>query len=71
LAYVYDSTLGHQDEYFQPITPDGRQVENYSCFANPTRDLLLHEGDVVVFQGVKIEMLKHGSYDQVRLSRIP
>jgi hypothetical protein len=71
LAYVYDSTLGHQDEYFKPISPEGRQVENYSCFANPTTDLLLHEGDTVTFQGVKIEMLKHGDYDQIRLTRTP
>jgi hypothetical protein len=71
LAYVYDSTLGHQDEYFKPISPEGRQVENYSCFANPTTDLLLHEGDTVTFQGVTIEMLKHGNYDQVRLTRTP
>jgi hypothetical protein len=71
LAYIYDSTLGHQDEYFQPIAPDGRQAENYSCIANPTRDLLLHEGDVVTFQGIRIEMLKHGDYDQIRLTRNP
>ena len=71
LAYIYDSTLGHQDEYFQPIAPNGRQTENYSCFANPTIDLLLHEGDVVTFQGITIEMLKHGDYDQIRLTRKP
>ena len=71
LAYLYDSTLGHQDEYFQPIYPEGRQIENYSCFANPTRDLLLHEGDQVAFQGITIEMLKHGDYDQIRLTRNP
>lgn len=71
LAYVYDSTLGHQDEYFQAIAPGGRQVENYSCYANPTVDFLLHEGDTVTFQGVTIEMLKHGDYDQVRVTRNP
>jgi hypothetical protein len=63
--------LGHQDEYFQPISPNGRQAENYSCIANPTRDLLLHEGDTITFQGITIEMLKHGDYDQIRLTRTP
>ena len=71
LAYIYDSTLGHQDEYFQPIAPGGREVESYSCYANRTVDFLLHEGDTVTFQGITIEMLKHGDYDQIRLTRTP
>lgn len=71
LAYIYDSSLGHQDEYLQPISPAGRAVESYSCFASPTVDLLLHEGDKVSYEGITIEMLAHGDYDQLRLSRKP
>jgi hypothetical protein len=32
---------------------------------------LLHEGDKVTYEGITIEMLAHGNYDQVRLSRNP
>jgi len=71
LAYIYDSTLGHQDEYFQPIAPGGREVESYSCYSNRTVDFLLHEGDSITYQGITIEMLKHGDYDQIRLTRTP
>lgn len=71
LAYIYDSTLGHQDEYFQPIAPTDRAIETYSCFASPTKDLLLHEGDKVTYEGITIEMLGHGDFDQVRISRKP
>lgn len=71
LAYVYDSTFGHQQEYFQPISPIGRAVENYSCYASPTVDFLLHEGDRVTYEGVTIEMLAHGDYDQVRVTKNP
>ena len=71
LVYIYDSALGHQDEYLQPIAPAGRAVETYSCFASPTVDLLLHVGDKVSYEGITIEMLAHGDYDQVRLTRKP
>jgi hypothetical protein len=71
LAYIYDSTLGHQEQYFQPIAPTDRAIETYSCFASPTKDLLLHEGDKVTYEGIAIEMLAHGDFDQVRISRNP
>lgn len=71
LAYVFDSTLGHMEEYFTAIAPDGRQNENYDCYASPSRDLLLHEGDKVTYQGITIELIGHGDFDQIRLTRTP
>ena len=71
LAYIYDSTLGHLSEYFVPIAPSGREIENYSCYAIRTSDLLLHEGDKVSYEGITIEMLAHGDYDRIRVSKNP
>jgi hypothetical protein len=69
LAYVYDASLGHMSEYFTAISPSGRANESYSCFASQSRDLLLHEGDKIIYQGISIELLGHGDFDQIRLTR--
>ncbi len=69
LVYVYDSTLGHMTEHFIAIAPPGRLNESASCFASQSRDLLLHEGDKVTYEGITIEMLAHGDFDRVRISR--
>jgi hypothetical protein len=71
LAYIYDSTLSHQDEYFKAISPSGRSIENYSCYASRTQDFLLHQGDEVTYEGIKIEMVAHGDYDRLKISRNP
>jgi len=71
LAYIFDSTLGHQDEYFKAISPSGRSLESYSCYASRTLDFLLHEGDKVTYEGITIEMVAHGDYDQVKITRKP
>lgn len=69
LAYVYDSTLGHMSEHFIAIAPPGRPNESASCFASQSRDLLLHEGDTVTYEEITIEILAHGDFDRVRISR--
>lgn len=69
LAYIYDGQFGHQDDYFQAVAPPGRAVEQYSCFASPTMDFLLHEGDKVTYEEITVEMLAHGDFDRLRLTR--
>lgn len=69
LAYIYDGQFGHQDDYFQAVAPPGRAVEQYSCFASPTMDFLLHEGEKVTYEEITIEMLAHGDFDRLRLTR--
>jgi hypothetical protein len=71
LAYIYDSTLSHQEEYFTAISPSGRSIENYSCYASRTQDFLIHQGDEVTYEGIKIEMVAHGDYDRLKISRNP
>ncbi|MBU3716619.1 MAG: hypothetical protein FGM63_06290 [Candidatus Nanopelagicaceae bacterium] len=69
LAYVYDAGLGHMGEYFKAVSPSGRADESYSCYASQSRDLLLHEGDRITYQGITVELLAHGNFDQIRLTR--
>jgi len=69
LAYLYDSKYGHLDEYFVPISPAGRPSESHSCYASQSADLLLHEGDKVTYEGLTIEVLGHGDYDRVKITR--
>ena len=69
LAYIFDSTLGQQDEYFKAIAPSGRSIENYSCYASRTIDFLLHQGDKVTYDGITIEMVAHGDYDKVKITK--
>ncbi len=70
-AYIYDSALGHEDEYFKAISPSGRPTETYSCYATPGTDVLLHEGDKVTYEGITIEVTAHGDFDQVSITRNP
>ena len=68
-VYLYDAKLGSTEEFFTAITPSGRSLERYSCAAVPSIDPLLHEGDSVTYGGVTIQLLLHGEYDRIRISR--
>ena len=74
LAYVYDAKLGHGEPFLIPVEPAGRAFEKDSCGSQnnrsePTRDLLLHEGDKITVEGVTIEVLLHGNYDKIRITK--
>jgi hypothetical protein len=69
LVYLYDGKFGNTEEFFSAISPTDRKVERYDCATPPSIDPLLHEGDSITFEGIKIELLLHGSYDRIRISR--
>jgi len=74
LAYIYDSKLGHGESFLIPIAPSERPLEKDSCGSlntstPPTRDLLLHEGDIVSIDGITVEVLLHGNYDKIRITK--
>jgi M6 family metalloprotease-like protein len=71
LVYIYDGKLGHQEEFFTPIFPSGRPVLRSTCLTPPSEDLLLHAGEKVTVEGITIEVLMHGNYDKVVISRKP
>ncbi len=70
LAYIYDATLGHGQEFLIPITPPGRSVQGSSCNTPGHVDALLHSGESFEIEGVRIEVLSQGTYDRIRISTI-
>ena len=75
LVYIYDATLGHGENFLIQASPPGRASEQDSCgslngrSSGPTKDELLHEGDKVSVEGITIEVLAHGNYDKIRISK--
>jgi M6 family metalloprotease-like protein len=70
LAYIYDATLGHGENFLIPMSIPGRQLEQtIGCITVPTSDRLLHESEKITVEGVNIEVLIHGDYDKIRISR--
>ena len=76
LVYTLDTTLGHNEDFLIPIYPSGRNLEKPTCggvAANYTpqmRDMLLHEGQSITVDGVKVEVLLHGNSDKIRITKI-
>ena len=76
LVYVYDAKLGHGEPFLIPVEPAGRALERDSCGSQnsttpATRDLLLHEGDKITVEGITVEVLLHGNYDKILVSKNP
>lgn len=74
LVYVYDATLGHGENFLTPVYPEGRELEDDSCGvlnnrSGLTRDELLHEGDKVTIEGITIELIAHGNYDKIVVTK--
>jgi hypothetical protein len=68
---VYDAKLSHGEEFLIPIYPSGRSTLRGSCSNLPYLDFLLHEGEKVTVEGITVEVVAHGNYDKVVISRKP
>jgi len=76
LVYIYDATLGHGENFLIPVAPEGRALEDDSCGelnnrSGLTKDELLHEGEKVTVEGITIELIAHGNYDKILVSKKP
>ncbi len=70
LAYLYDATKSHGENYFIPITPPNRPNEGSSnCPVVPYPDPHLYSGQSISVDGVKIEVLESKEYDKIRVSK--
>lgn len=70
LVYVYDATIGHGEDFLIAASPSGRQAQNFNdCAVEPNPDFLLREGDTVVVEGLTVEVLEHGQFDRILVSR--
>lgn len=71
LAYVYDSKLGHNENFLTPLSPSSRILESSSCNTAPTSDLFIHQGEKITYEGVSVEVLVQSNFDRIRISLIP
>jgi hypothetical protein len=70
LAYLYDATLGHGEDFLIPVGPTGRSaVGSSDCIVNQYPDPLLYEGEKFSVEGVTIEVLKSQNFDKIRISK--
>lgn len=69
LVYLYDSTLGHGENFLKPLGGLGRQEQFNACGAPPGKDFLLRTGNRIVFEGISVEVLKHSSQDNLLISK--
>jgi M6 family metalloprotease-like protein len=75
LAYIYDATLGHNENFLIPYSSSSRTPEIDSCnsrnsrSAPPVADLLLRAGEKITVEGVTIEVLESLNYDKIRISK--
>jgi hypothetical protein len=54
---------------FKHATPADRKFEKAACFAPETQDPLLRTGDKVTIEGITIEVIMHGTLDQIRITK--
>ena len=75
LVYVYDATLGHNEDFLLPVSPGYRPKQSDECnslggrVTPPNPDFLLRTGDTVTVDGVQVEVLGQGTVDKVEISR--
>lgn len=75
LVYVYDANLSHGEDFLMPVYPTGRLKENHNssavpCNSEPFADPLLYQGDRVTIEGMNVEVLTHGNFDQIKISKL-
>jgi len=71
LAYIYDATLSHGENFLQPVTPIGRATEYSSnCpvvgYPNP----ILYKGEKITVEGLSIEIIDSLNFDKLRINRV-
>lgn len=70
IVYTADMRLGHGEGFQALVAPAGRGLQRLaSCSAPSQLDAILQVGDSVVTNGVKVEVLRSGSFDVVEISQ--
>lgn len=67
LVYVYDATLGHNQDFLIAAEPSGRVAQYSTCLVSPNPDFLLRSGDKVTVEGVTVEVVEHGVFDKIQV----
>ncbi len=72
LVYIYDSTLGHSEDFLIPIYPAGRggsEESSSNCLVSRFPNPMLYKGQKLDAEGVTIEVLDSLNYDKIRITR--
>lgn len=73
LVYILDLTLGHGQNFLDPVAPSNRNIMERSTCNNvlsiTTPDILLRQGDSVNSNGLTIQYVKQGSFDRVIITK--
>lgn len=70
LVYTYDATFSHNEDFFTPIGISGRTDESSSnCPVSRFPNPILYKGEVIVAEGLKVEVLDSSNFDKIRISR--
>lgn len=70
IVYTADMRLGHGEGFQALVAPSGRGLHTLStCSAPAQLDAILQVGDYVVTNGIKIQVLRSGSFDVVEVSK--
>ena len=70
LAYIYDATLSHGENFLQPISTGRWALESSSdCPVVPNQNYILYKGDKISVEGVTIEVVDSLNYDKIKLSK--
>ena len=67
LAYIYDATLGHNEDFLIAVEPAGRPFEKTACRSPDTTDSLLRTGEKITVDGVTVEVVQHALFDVVKI----
>lgn len=69
MVYTYDGTLGHYTEFLQPALPPG--VSRGAEAPCGHYDLVFEEGQTATLEGVRVDVVRSGQWDRIRISRVP
>jgi len=71
LAYLYDATLSHGENFLQPISTGRWALESSSdCPVTPNQNYILYKGDKISVEGVTIEVVDSLNYDKIKINKV-
>jgi hypothetical protein len=71
LAYIYDASLSHGEDFLIPVAPAGRSMVQTPCPVPPMIDSVLRTGDKISVDGFTIENILSGNFDKIRITKQP
>lgn len=73
LVYSLDLTLGNGQDFLSALLPVGRNSQEVATCNGVTSGIhfneLLKQGDSIMFEGIKVEVIKQGKFDKVVITK--